>query len=277
MLRPRDIAPAISRLRGGSLLLFDRLTDQQLELTALPGWTVADVFRHLADSDRGAVLGFHLREFLPGRDLDAFEEHNDANLQRLRGVDRATLRRELQVWGQRLSRAVALVPGFAARLHVPTAFGRVPLGWVGSLRLYDEWVHQWDVQQALGEGAPPMDLPLRELLAEFQLRALPARSLESVDADGVVEVRVVTGDGTRPEATAGAVDELVWRFDLERRRFGAHVRRPPTATVRLDTATFCLVAADRVPWREAAGAGAITLEDDDARTGAQLLDHVRVV
>ena len=263
MLRPRDIAPAISRLRGGSLLLFDRLTDEQLASPALPDWTVADVFRHLADSDRGAVLGVQLLEFLPGRDLAAIEEHNDDNLRRLAGVDRATLRRELHVWGRRLSRVVALVPGFAARVRVPTAFGRVPLGWVGTLRLYDEWVHQWDVHQAIGDPDPPMDDPLRALLAEFQLRALPAGPLGQVDADGVVEVRVTDGP--------------TWRYDLARRRFGAHVARSPTATVELDTATFCLVAANRMPWRTAAAAGAIVLDDDPAGTGARLLDHVRVV
>lgn len=263
MLRPRDIAPAISRLRGGSLLLFDRLTDEQLALPALPDWTVADVFRHLADSDRGSVLGFHLLEFLPGKDLEAFEDHNDEQLQRLAGVDRATLRRELQVWGRRLSRVVALVPGFAARVRVPTAFGRVPLGWVGTLRLYDEWVHQWDVHQAIGDPDPPMDDPLRDLLAEFQLRALPASPLDQVDVDGVVEIRVTDGP--------------TWRYDLGKRRFGAHVARPATATVDLDTATFCLVAANRIPWRTAAAAGAIVLDDDAVGTGTRLLDHVRVV
>ena len=96
MLHPRDIAPAISRLRGGTLLTFDRLTDDQLEVEALPGWSVADVYRHLADTDRRSVLGGHLLEFLPGKDLDTFEDHNDANLERLRRRDRATLRRELE-------------------------------------------------------------------------------------------------------------------------------------------------------------------------------------
>lgn len=263
MLRPRDIAPAISRLRGGSLLTFDRLTDEELEREALPGWTVADVFRHLADTDRRSVLGGHLREFLPGKDLDVFEDHNDANLERLRRRDRATLRRELELWGRRLARVVALVPGPVARVSVPTAFGRVPVGWVASLRLYDEWVHQWDVAQALGEEEPPMDLPLRDLLAEFQLRALPAGPLADTRADGVVEVQVVDGP--------------VWRFDLARQRFGAHVRGAATARVRIDVPALQLVAADRVPWRELADRGRLDLDDDAAGSGQVLLDACRVV
>ncbi len=254
MLHPKDIGPAISRLRGGTLLLFDRLDDDQLELEALPGWTVADVFRHLADSDRGAVLGGHLLEFLPGKDLDEFERHNDDNLERLRERDRATLRRELEVWGRRLARVVSLVPGPAARLPVPTAFGRLPLGWVAGLRLYDEWVHRWDVAEALDEPEPPMDLPLHDLLAEFQLRALPAGPLREVRRDGVVEVRVVDGP--------------VWRFDLARHRFGAHVAAAPTATIRVDVPALCLVAGARVPWRDLAEQGRIEVDDDAAGSAA---------
>lgn len=263
MLRPRDTALAISRLRGGSLLTFDRLTDVQFEQPALPGWTVADVFRHLAESDRGAVLGTHLRKFLPGKDLDEFESDNDAELARLRSVDRATLRRELDVWGRRLARVVGLVPTPAARVHVPTSFGRVPLGWVAGLRLYDEWVHQWDVAQAIAEPEPPMDLPVRTLLAEFHLRALPAGPLDRVTADGVVEVEVADGP--------------TWRFDLGSRRFGAHVRSRPTARVRLDVPAFCLVAADRVAWSELAAQQRIRVDDDEAGSAAALLSACRVV
>lgn len=264
MLRPSDLAATITRLRGGTLLTLDRLSDTQLELEALPGWSIADVLRHLADTDRRSVLGGHLVEFLPGRDLEAeLEEHNEANLARLRGRDRAALRRELEVWGRRLARVVGLLPAPLARLRVPTAFGRVPLGWVAALRLYDEWVHQWDVARALDEPEPPMDLPLRDLLAEFQLRGLPAQPLGDVAADGVVEVVVVEGP--------------TCRFDLGRRRFGAHVRVAPSARVGLDVGAFCLVAAARVPWRQLAEQGRIEVADDEAGSAAALLDACRVV
>ena len=263
MLRPRELAAAISRLRGGTLLTFDRLADDQFEVEALPGWTVADVFRHLAESDRGSVLGTHLTEFLPGKDLDAFENHNDVNLARLRRVDRATLRRELEVWGRRLARVVGVVPSPLARITIPTAFGRVPLGWVAGLRLYDEWVHQWDVARALGEDEPPMDLPLRDLLAEFQLRALPAGPLRGLRADGVVEIAVVDGP--------------VWRFDLDAHQYGAHVRATPTARIRLDVGAFCLVAADRVPWHVMVDDGRIEVDDDPDGSAASVLDACRVV
>lgn len=263
MLHPRELGPAISRLRGGTLLALDRLTDEQLEVEALPGWTVADTFRHLASTDRRSVLAGHLLEFLPGKDLDAFERRNDDHLARLRDRDRATLRHELEVWGRRLSRLVQLVPGPIARVPVPTAFGRVPLGWIAGLRLYDEWVHRWDVARALGDEEPPMDLPLHDLLAEFQLRALPAGPLRDLDHEGVVEVQVPEGP--------------VWRFDLAHHRFGAHVAAAPTAHVRLDVPAFCLVAADRVPWRDLEAQGRIEVDDDGTGSAAALLDVCRVV
>ena len=193
MLHPRDIGPAISRLRGGSLLLFDRLPDEQLELEALPGWTVADVFRHLADSDRGAVLGGHRWSSCRARTSTSSNGTTTPNLARLRERDRATLRHELEVWGRRLSRVVGLVPAPVARVPVPTAFGRLPMGWVACLRLYDEWVHRWDVARVIDDPEPPMDLPLHDLLAEFQLRALPAGPLHEVRRDAVVEIQVVDG------------------------------------------------------------------------------------
>lgn len=263
MLDPRETALAITRLRGGSLLVFDRLTDAQFEQPALPGWTVADVFRHLAESDRGAVLGTHLRKYLPGKGLDEFEADNDRELVRLRTVDRTTLRRELEVWGRRLSRVVGLVPSPAARLRVPTSFGRVPLGWLAGLRLYDEWVHRWDVAQAIGDPEPPMDLALRGLLAEFQLRALPGGPLDRTAADGAVEVEVADGP--------------TWRFDLAARRFGTYVRTAPTAHVRLDVPAFCLVAANRVAWPDLQAQGRIQLDDDAQGSGAALLSACRVV
>ena len=260
MLHPRDIGPAISRLRGGSLLLFDRLTDEQLELEALPGWTVADVFRHLADSDRGAVLGGHLLEFLPGKDLDEFERHNDANLARLRERDRATLRHELEVWGRRLSRVVGLVPGPVARVPVPTSFGRLPMGWVACLRLYDEWVHRWDVARASTTPSRPWTCPCTTCWpSSSSERCRPARCTSCVgtrrgDPWSTGRSGASTSPGTGSAPTCGR----------------------PTATVRVDVPALCLVAGDRVPWRELA-AGPDRRGRRRRGAAAAVLDACRVV
>jgi uncharacterized protein (TIGR03083 family) len=262
-VHPSDIATTIRRLRAASIDLFDDLSETELEVEALPGWTVLDVFRHLADSDRGSVLGVHLRQFLPGKDLDAFERINDAELERLRQVGRAEVREELQRWGSRLATVVGVVPPVVGRVPLPTAFGRVPVAWMGALRPYDEWVHQWDVTHALGRDEPPMDPAARSILAEFHLRALPARPLRELTHDrGVVEL--VFRDAGVP----------AWRFDLAGQRFGAAVPAAPTVTVTSDVPSWCLVAADRTPWRDLDG---VTVEGQDVAAATALLDVVRVV
>ena len=267
-MRPRDISASVRRQRAATLLTFDALGDEDLDKPALPSWTVGDVFRHLADSDRASVLGVHLRNFLPGRSPEQFEEEfeavNDRNLARLRAADRATLRRELEVWGNRLARVIAVVPSPLARITVPTAFGRLPLAWLANLRLYDEWVHRWDIAQALGQTDPLMDQPIRDQLAEFQLRALPAGPLKDAALpDGVVEIRIDDGQ--------------VWRFDLTRTQFGAHVLAHPTVTVHLGVPDFCLIAANRAEWRDLEAAGHLKIEGDDRVAAEAVLDRVRVV
>lgn len=262
-MEPRDVAGAIRDLRERSLALFDGLSGAELTVEALPGWTVLDVFRHLATSDHRTVVGGHLLHFLPGRDVDAFERVNDEHVEELRAEDRRAVREELATWGPRLATVTGLVPRPLARLRIPTAFGRVPLAWMGGLRLYDEWVHQWDVTQALDREDPPMDARLRALLAEFHLRALPARPLLGIERrDGVVEVRFRD------------VDRSPWRFDLRRREFGEFVRFAPTVSVVADVPSWCLVAGARRDWRELAG---IEVSGRDGPAAGALLDLVRVV
>lgn len=262
-MEPKDVAAAIRRLREQSLALLDGLTDAELTVEALPGWSVLDVFRHVADSDRRTVLGGHLLEFLPGKDMDAFERVNDEHVEALGDAGRREVRDQLATWGPRLATITGLVPGRLAKVTIPTSFGRVPLGWLGGLRLYDEWVHQWDVTRALARPDPPMDDRLRALLAEFQLRALPAGPLQQLRGrDGVVEVRFRD------------VDRTPWRFDLRRHEFGEFVRAAPTVSVVADVPSWCLLAGARRSWRELAG---IEVTGRDEAAAAALLDVVRVV
>lgn len=262
-MEPKDVAAAIRRLRDGSLALLDGLTDAELTVEALPGWSVLDVFRHLATSDRGSVLGVHLLHFRPGRDFDAFERVNDDLVEGVRDEARDEVREELATWGSRLATITGLVPGPVARITIPTAFGRVPLSWMGGLRLYDEWVHQWDVTRAVGRPDPAMDDRLRDLLAEFQLRALPAGPLRTLERrDGVVEVRFRD------------VDRAPWRFDLGRREFGGFVRSAPTVSVVSDVPSWCLLAAARRSWRDLPG---IEVSGRDEAAAAAFLDVVRIV
>ncbi|HEX2026502.1 MAG TPA: maleylpyruvate isomerase N-terminal domain-containing protein [Nitriliruptorales bacterium] len=264
---PSVVADAAEQLRAHTVALLDDLDNDELERAALPGWTVADVLRHLAESDRTVVLGRRLLDFLPWVAAAQMEQRNDRALRRLRGVSRYRLRAELDAWGRRLQTIIRRAPAPLARLQVPTMFGRVTLGWFATLRLYDEWVHQDDIHRAVGRAQPDVDLQTAALLAEFHLRALPAGPLRHVDRRAsVVEITF-----TDAPTVAG------WRFDLARRQYGPDVTQRPTVHIATDVRTWSRVAADRTPWRDAERSGALTVEGWDRAAAETLLDAVRVV
>lgn len=271
---PRTIAEIAGHLREHTVELFDRLTPEQLETVALPArraggedWTVADVLRHLAESDRQSVLGTHLPHFLPFNDGEAFEDHNDDMIQRLRGVPRPQLRDELLDWGRRLRRIIRLTPEPLSRVKVPTLHGRVALWWLATLRPYDEWVHQEDITRALDLDPPEMDVRTRELLAEFHLRALPAEPLTGIDRrEGVVEV-----------AFDDALSQPAWRFDLAAHQYGPRVTATPTVRIETDVPTWTRIAADRTTWKDAEAGDGLRIDGDDRAAAEALLEVVRVV
>jgi uncharacterized protein (TIGR03083 family) len=273
---PSELADVIASLRADSCATLAQLTDAELASPALPGWSVADVYRHLASLDRSAVNGQLLLHFLPGREPEGIEHANDVLVEELRGLPIDELRRELEVWGRRFVRLVRTLPRPMANVKVPSSFGTVPLVWLTALRAYDEWVHQADVAAAVGRPEPPMDARTRDLLGWFQRRALPAEALSRIRHDrGVVELDLRDAAGS------------TWRIDLGNRRFGAHVAASPTVRIRASVAAFCLLAADRQAWRDLETEGRIELlpparsagelDAGGRRAAEALLDAVRVV
>lgn len=263
MFQPKALSAAMVVLRHGSLELFDALSDEDLEVQALPDWTVADVFRHLADSDRGSVLGKHLLEFLPGKDLFVdFQAKNDANLTRLRTRGRNELRDELATWGRRMATIVRRVPARAGAITIPTAFGKLPISWMAGLRLYDEWVHQWDIARALGRPDPAMAPDLAALLGPWQLAAFEADVLTKASHPGVVEVSFA-------DAVASAV------YDLGASP-PATTHAKATAHLTTDAATWSLLAAERISVDALFADDLVKVEGDEAAARA-LLNLVRVV
>lgn len=265
MLEPQSVSRAIVAQRTQTLRLFDQLDEAQLNAPALPRWSVADVFRHLADSDRGAVRGKHLLEFLPGRDMEgAFQGVNDANLARLRARGTNELRSELEVWGRRLAKVVGIVPSMIAAIRIPTGFGKVPLVWMGALRLYDEFVHRWDLAQALRLEQPVMEPALAAILAPFHLIGLEADALERTAGTGVVEL-----------AFDDASDRA--RYDLaSHTRLAANDPRGTDAHVVTDVASLCLLAANRVTVDDLFADAKVKV-DGDEDAARRLLTIVRVV
>jgi hypothetical protein len=264
--RPRDVAALAARLRATSCTWFDRLHAAALARPAVAGWSVRDVFVHLATFDRAAVTGRLAPSLLGASRPEELEPFADHLVAEGRGIDDEQLRRDLRVWGARLRRLVAALPGRLGTVAVPSSFGPVPLVWLSCLRVYDEWVHQVDVARALGDPEPVMDAPTRAALAWFQRRALPVTALPAIGPrSGVVAVTVRDAPGP------------TWRIDLGGRRFGALVAAAPTVEVAFTTAAWCLVAADRDRWAALEEQGTIDIVGEDRPAAAALLDAIRVV
>lgn len=270
----KAIAESARRLRRHTVALLDDLGEEEYHALALPprdtggeAWSVADVFRHLAEMDRRSVLGTGLVALLPWQDEKQYEDAQDAALERLRTASRPQLREELITWGRRLQRLIRLTPAVVARRTVPTLFGEVTLAWLAALRLYDEWIHQDDVRQALHRPEVPPDAETREILAELQLRGLPGGPLRRIAQDeGVVEV-----------AFRDVLAQPAWRFDLARRQFGERVPADPTVRVEADIDVWCRIAAQRASWKEAEDEGGLEIVGADRDAAAALLDVVRIV
>jgi hypothetical protein len=85
---PSELADLVGRLRADSCATLAQLTDAELATPALPGWSVGDVYRHLASSDRSSVTGKLLVHLLPGRAAEELEPVNDELVEQLRGRPR---------------------------------------------------------------------------------------------------------------------------------------------------------------------------------------------
>ncbi|MDR7171317.1 uncharacterized protein (TIGR03083 family) [Nocardia kruczakiae] len=139
----------------------------------LPGWTVFDVLAHVV-----AIESMLLGEPLPQVDSDvrAFDHvRNDTgalneiwleSLRPLRGDD--LLRRFTEVTGRRRA-ALAAVDEAAWAADIQSPIGVVPYGRFMRVRLFDCWMHQLDITDALGGEAKALGMDEGGRRAEIAL------------------------------------------------------------------------------------------------------------
>lgn len=258
-----EVLAAVERQRARTLALCRSLTAEEWETTALPGWRVREVVGHLVASDEGALKLRMLKAGVrsqPDGGLAAIEQWNEAEVRRWSERPTEQIVAGLETWGRRSLRVFKTTPAPVLRLRVPLPFGRVPLLWLGQIRVFDEWVHEQDIRRALAKpGTDPdcVGAAARALLDVFP-RQTPVRIGD--DARGRVALRF---DG---------LDIAAYTTDLAAKRFG--VDGAADATVTADAASIIMVAAGRDAWRDAEGAGLLRVEGDRAAAEA-FLDALR--
>lgn len=227
-----DLAAQHAELRA----LLSGLSDEQWQLpSACPGWSVADVVLHLAQTDeialgsaRGTIAvaagaaGWDMAAMRAGeRNVDQIAETAVAEQ---RGASPAEL---LARWS---TAADALCATFALtdpQRPLPWVVGDLPARTLATTRLAETWIHTGDIGQPVGR-AQEFGEPLRHI-ARLAWRTLPYAFARAGQAlTGPVAVILGTPDGR------------TWQFD----------DGSALTTITGDALTFCLVAARRIPGEE---------------------------
>ncbi|MFE3195644.1 maleylpyruvate isomerase family mycothiol-dependent enzyme [Nocardia sp. NPDC059240] len=203
----------------------------------LPGWTVFDVVAHVIGTESMLlgeptpdieVSGEHIRN-----EIGALNEKWIAALRPLTGSQ--LLERFLEVTGRRLKALEQTTPeAWAAK--VPTPVGMAPYGRFMRIRVFDCWMHEHDIADALGvsvdEGGTRGTRSFEELL--------PALGRAAVKGAGAPDGARLTLDVTGPVsqrldiAVEGGRASLVETLDA-----------PATVVVSLDSGLFARLRGGR--------------------------------
>ncbi|GAB2566951.1 maleylpyruvate isomerase family mycothiol-dependent enzyme [Nocardia heshunensis] len=222
--------------------------------TPLPGWTVFDVVAHVIGTESLLlgeptpdieVSGPHIRN-----EIGALNEKWIAALRPLTGSQ--LLERFLEVTGRRLKALEQITPEAWAE-KVPTPVGMAPYGRFMRIRVFDCWMHEHDIADALGvsvdEGGTRGEQSFEELL--------PALGRAAVKGAGAPDGSRLTIEVTGPVArqlhiaVEGGRASLVETLDA-----------PATVVLTLDSGLFARLRGGRTTADEHAGRIIITGDTD---------------
>ncbi|MRH88890.1 maleylpyruvate isomerase family mycothiol-dependent enzyme [Nocardia sp. SYP-A9097] len=165
-----QITAALSDQWDALTRLVDGLPEDRFRVsTPLPGWTVFDVLAHVIGTESMLageptpdldVSGEHIRN-----DIGALNEKWVESLRPLAGSQ--LLERFLEVTGGRLKTLAGLSPEAWAK-SVPSPVGMTPYGRFMRIRLFDCWMHELDIADALevsiAEGGGRAEIAFTELI-----------------------------------------------------------------------------------------------------------------
>lgn len=228
----REITGALAEQHAELRTLLDGLGPAQWNApTRCPGWSVADVVLHLAQTDeialgslRGrmpaamAEVGWPTSAEDPPADVD---EAAARAVARQRGSDPGEVARR---WVRAADAQCAEFAAADPRRRVPWVNGDLPVRTLATTRLAETWIHTGDVAAAVGIEMQPSARLWH--IARLAWRTLPyafARSGRSLS--GPVALELLAPDGS------------TWSF----------IDGDPVTVVRGSAESFCQVAARRLP------------------------------
>ncbi|PPJ11760.1 hypothetical protein C5E44_24645 [Nocardia nova] len=210
----------------------------------LPGWTIFDVLAHVVGTE-SMLLGESLPQV--DRDVHAFDHvRNDTgalnemwleSLRPLRGEE--LLRRFTEVTDRRRA-ALAAVDEAAWTADIQSPIGVVPYGRFMRVRLFDCWMHQLDITDALGGDAKALGMEEGGRRAEIALDEIePFLGRVVVKRGGAPDGSRITIETTGPVARTVHI-RVDGRADVV-----ATLDRPADTVVRLSSSLFARLCGGR--------------------------------
>ncbi|MGW4354692.1 maleylpyruvate isomerase family mycothiol-dependent enzyme [Nocardia sp. NPDC004582] len=237
---------ALTRLVGG-------LDENEWRTSSpLPGWTVFDVIAHVVGTESlllgeptpdAEVSGDHIRN-----DIGALNEKWIASLRPLAGAQ--LLDRFLDVTGRRL-KALEQIGSEAWAEAVPTPVGMAPYGRFMRIRLFDCWMHEHDIADALGVSVDEGGERGAQAYAEL-LTALGRAAVKGAGAPDGARITV--------ELTGPVPRTLHMAVDGGRANLVETLDGPATTVVTMDSGLFARLRGGRTT--ADAHAGEFTLSGD---------------
>ncbi|MEC3913047.1 maleylpyruvate isomerase family mycothiol-dependent enzyme [Nocardia sp. CDC160] len=220
----------------------------------LPGWTVFDVLAHVIGVESMllgeptpeiAVSGDHIRN-----EIGTLNEKWIAALRPLTGSQ--LLERFLDVTGRRLKALEQTTPEAWAEL-VPTPVGMAPYGRFMRIRLFDCWMHEHDIADALGVSVDEGGSRGAAAFAEL----LPALGRAAVKGAGAPDGARITIEVTGPVPRS-----LHLAVDGGRANLVESLDAPATVVITLGSGLFARLRGGRVAVDDHAGEITITGDTD---------------
>jgi uncharacterized protein (TIGR03084 family) len=246
-----DVMEALAAQQRELGALLDRCSedDWQRPAPSCPGWTVADVVLHLAQTNEGAIASIEGRFPEVAQRIGAgdgrastVDETADLMVADQRGMPIPELRERWQASVDMLHDALEHSDPHE---RVPWVAGRLSVHTLAATRLAETWIHTCDVAEAVGVALTPDDR-LR-FVARLAWRTLPyafEREGRALNGPVAFELSGPNGDA--------------WDFQPE---------DPPATVIRGDGVELCLVAARR---RDPADSG-LKGEGPDAKAVLELV------
>jgi uncharacterized protein (TIGR03084 family) len=225
--RADDVLPALAMQHGDLGAILTGLdADQWKRATRCPGWDVADVVLHLAQTDEMAIASLedHMPEFVTermgGETPATVDDAAAAMVAKERGRPPEVL---FERWRSSSERLQQLLQQADGHRRVQWVAGQLSVQTLATTRLAEAWIHTGDVAGAVEMDVKP-DGRLRHLV-RLAWRTLPyAYAREGMTLHGPVAFELTGPSGED------------WSFIPD---------TPPATVVRGEGAQLCLVAARR--------------------------------